>query len=66
LLEKNPVDRPQTAEALARDLASCGAGAAWTADLARSWWSEHAVGVNEAVLPSEQRVVMPSVVSRPA
>jgi tRNA A-37 threonylcarbamoyl transferase component Bud32 len=64
-LEKSPANRPQSVEALARDLASCGGGDAWTAVLARSWWSQHAVAVKEEVLPSEQRVVMPSVVSRP-
>lgn len=60
-LEKNPANRPQTVDAFARDLASCGGDDAWTAAVARTWWSEHAVAVKEEVLPSEQRVVMPSV-----
>ncbi len=60
-LEKNPANRPQTVDAFARDLASCGGDDAWTAAVARTWWSEHAVAVKEEVLPNEQRVVMPSV-----
>ena len=38
-LAKDPLERPQTAEDLARRLAACDAGPAWEADDAREWWA---------------------------
>jgi len=60
-LEKNPGDRPPTVDALARDLAGCGDGDAWSADRAQAWWSEHALASSkEGAWSGEPGVVMPS------
>jgi serine/threonine-protein kinase len=40
-LEKDRDRRPASAVELARMLAACDAGAAWTADGARDWWAEN-------------------------
>jgi uncharacterized protein YggE len=40
-LAKDPNDRPQSARALASQLAEIGGGAVWTEDRARGWWAEH-------------------------
>lgn len=40
-LEKNPADRPQSADALSRSLADLGLEAYWTAERAVSWWHEN-------------------------
>jgi serine/threonine-protein kinase len=37
-LEKDPDNRPDTAEQLSARLAACDVGESWTADLARDWW----------------------------
>jgi len=40
-LEKNPADRPASADALAAELAAIQPEPAWTAERARHWWSAH-------------------------
>ena len=59
-VEKDAERRPQTADALAHLLASCGDGA-WSDERARSWWIEHAPQGAEA-WTGEARVVMPTLV----
>jgi serine/threonine-protein kinase len=61
-LEKDPAQRPQTTDALAARLASCGEGQPWTADHARGWWSENAPPSIAAAWSGEQRLIMPSLV----
>jgi Protein kinase domain len=60
-LEKNPQDRPQTADALARELTACGTDEIWSPDLAQSWWSAHAVTAIAEPWSGEERMVMPSL-----
>ena len=40
-LSKNPADRPQTCEQLARQLEQIRLDAPWTAERAADWWSVH-------------------------
>jgi serine/threonine-protein kinase len=40
-LRKDPVERPQSADALATMLADHPAAAAWTPELAKRWWDRH-------------------------
>jgi hypothetical protein len=40
-LAKNPLDRPQTADELARRLEAVPVGVEWTPELARAWWETH-------------------------
>jgi serine/threonine-protein kinase len=40
-LEKDPAERPQDAEELARRLASCEVGQPWTREAAATWWRSH-------------------------
>lgn len=40
-LQKDHGARPQSAEALADELAKCGDGASWRASHARDWWQRH-------------------------
>jgi serine/threonine-protein kinase len=41
-LEKDPANRPPTAEALSNRLAACTPDAPWTPALADAWWADHA------------------------
>jgi serine/threonine-protein kinase len=41
-LAKDPVERPQTALAVAAALAACGLEAPWTNERAVRWWRRHA------------------------
>lgn len=41
-LEKDPDDRPQSADELSRLLESCEVDAPWTQERARDWWHTHA------------------------
>jgi len=43
-LAKNPLDRPQTADELARRLEAVPIRAKWTPELARAWWETHELG----------------------
>ncbi|MEE8116365.1 MAG: serine/threonine-protein kinase [Gemmatimonadales bacterium] len=40
-LAKDPADRPQTADQLARELAACCSASEWTAERAHEWWERH-------------------------
>ncbi len=60
-LEKNPNDRPQSAAALARDLAACAGSQAWSSELAELWWRDHTVRTSQEIRSIEQRIVMPSM-----
>ncbi len=40
-LEKEPADRPQSAEELSEMLGACETDAAWTRGMARDWWDHH-------------------------
>ncbi len=40
-LEKDPALRPQSAEALDKELARCQVGNEWTQEMARQWWDLH-------------------------
>jgi len=40
-LEKDPADRPASAEELRRGLAACGDFGRWTPEDALAWWTEH-------------------------
>ena len=40
-LEKNPANRPATAEELSRRLEACPLGESWTQEHARNWWQLH-------------------------
>jgi serine/threonine-protein kinase len=61
-LEKNPDDRPQAADELARQLSSCGDADPWTQDLAQAWWGEHGGPAVVEAWAGEPRRVMPSVI----
>jgi protein kinase-like protein len=63
-LEKDPDRRPQTADALARLLTSCGDGAPWSQERAWAWWREHAPRQETAGWTGEPRVLMPSIVQQ--
>lgn len=41
-LAKDPADRPETARALARELAALDLAPLWTQERARAWWLDHA------------------------
>jgi serine/threonine-protein kinase len=43
-LEKDPARRPQNVDNLARDLAACDVGDAWTEARAAEWWTQHLPG----------------------
>ena len=60
-LEKNPGDRPQSADALGRDLAACADNEAWSSELAESWWREHAMPTSKEIRSIEQQILMPSM-----
>lgn len=47
-LEKNPDDRPATADQLAEALASIATRSAWTTERAREWWELHQPGLRAA------------------
>jgi serine/threonine-protein kinase len=51
-LAKKPEDRPPTAAALARSLATIDAGAAWDEEQAMRWWQVNQPGVGPTGLPS--------------
>jgi len=40
-LEKDPANRPGSAEELSARLAACEVGEPWTTERARQWWTEH-------------------------
>ncbi len=48
-LAKRPGERPESAQAIVKALAQCGAFGAWTQQLAKRWWSEH-----RDALPTEE------------
>jgi serine/threonine-protein kinase len=50
-LEKNPDDRPATADMLAERLATIQPAAAWTQASARQWWDTHRPTANVGQVP---------------
>ncbi len=47
-LAKDPIDRPQTAEELARKLSECDTGPGWTGQDAREWWAGNRAAVRNS------------------
>ena len=45
-LEKEPVDRPESAYALARQLEDCAFARPWTSERAHAWWERHRPSAN--------------------
>ena len=61
-LEKDPQNRPQTAEALESTLASLGESKAWTPAQSRQWWDQHLAGLElrpAATMPEKTLIIAP-------
>ena len=61
-LQKDPDQRPQTADALSDMLASSVGGESWTIEQAKEWWSERIPTEVAKTQDGEQRILMPSLV----
>jgi len=61
-LEKDPQQRPQTAEVLESALASSSEAKAWTPDQSRQWWDQHLAGLElrpAATMPEKTLIIAP-------
>ena len=61
-LEKNPQQRPQSAEELGSALAECVESERWTSDRARQWWEQHLAGLElrpAATMPEKTLIIAP-------
>lgn len=53
-LEKDPEDRPASAEALGVALSRCADAQGWTQQDARSWWQENAAGLSATAFADDE------------